>query len=1012
MTSLNSLKTLLLLFVFCPFFCAAQMQFAENKGQWNGKVQYKTDLKAGAFFLEKNGYTIVQHNTEDLKKLNGHFHGNELSKNSNTPAILHSHAIKVKFDGASANALALPGKAINTYNNYFIGTDKSKWQSGCRIYEEVTCKNIYPDIDVRYYSNAGTIKYDFIVHPGADANAIVLKYEGANGLSLKDNELNIATSIGDIKESSPYSYQLINGERKRISCNYIIQGNKVSFRISKYDKQSELVIDPALIFSSFSGSTADNWGNCATPAPDGSLFSGGVVFETGYPVSAGAFDQTFNGGLSDDANGPYDIGIFKFSANGTNRLYATYLGGSGNEQVHSMICDPQGNLVLQGRTNSPVSTGVAYPITRPMTGTGGMYDIVVTKFNAEGTALIGSVRMGGTQNDGINIRAKYADLGVPGRRDGAYDTRRNYGDDNRGDILLDNNNNIYIASCTQSSDFPVGGSTIQNVFGGGGPIIQQDGIIAKFNSNLSVTNFCTYFGGSGNDACISLGLNESTGNLYIAGATTSTDLPGDKTNTVASTFQGDTTDGFISIIKTDGSRIVKTTYEGTTGNDMIYGLQLDKNGYVYITGTTTGTRPVLNAAFSQTGGKQFISKLNADLSAYVYSTNFGTNNTYPNICPTAFGIDKCENVYVAGWGSIFLTIKQYPNATTTGLTTTDNAIKPATDGSDFYFFVLEKNAASQLYGSFFGQNGGFTDHVDGSNSRFDGNGILYQTICANCGNANTPGITYPTTPGAWAAANGSASCNQAALKINLNSSLAVSAGLSSSKDTSCVSNSIVFTDSIAGARKYKWNFGDGTAEEILYAPLNSTAHQFGTVGNYTVRLISTDSLSCNLADTVYKTITINDCTGSQLCNASRIYFDSEISGVSYQWQWLRPDAPYFETVYNNLGDNGIFNGTNSKTLQMLNAPSYWYGYKLRCLVDGNYSNVITLKFVNYWTGAINNQWETSGNWSCGKVPDASTDVYINTGSAVINSYQAVRSLNVGAGATVNVNPPFNLTVTH
>jgi hypothetical protein len=75
------------------------------------------------------------------------------------------------------------------------------------------------------------------------------------------------------------------------------------------------------------------------------------------------------------------------------------------------------------------------------------------------------------------------------------------------------------------------------------------------------------------------------------------------------------------------------------------------------------------------------------------------------------------------------------------LPVTANAIKSATDGDDFYFFVLEKNATSQLFGSFFGQTGGFSDHVDGGTSRFDAQGIIYTAICANCGGRELPAFS-------------------------------------------------------------------------------------------------------------------------------------------------------------------------------------------------------------------------------------------------------------------------------
>ncbi len=79
-------------------------------------------------------------------------------------------------------------------------------------------------------------------------------------------------------------------------------------KCNNYSSKETLVIDPSLIFSTFTGSTADNWGYTATPGPDGSFFAGGIVFGAGYPVSPGAFQNTFGGGVDEDNNGAYDIG--------------------------------------------------------------------------------------------------------------------------------------------------------------------------------------------------------------------------------------------------------------------------------------------------------------------------------------------------------------------------------------------------------------------------------------------------------------------------------------------------------------------------------------------------------------------------------------------------------------------------------------------------------------------------------------------------------------------------------
>ena len=187
-----------------------------------------------------------------------------------------------------------------------------------------------------------------------------------------------------------------------------------------------------------------------------------------------------------------------------------------------------------------------------------------------------------------------------------------------------------------------------------------------------------------------MSINPLTGNLYIAGGTSSSDLPGNKTGVIGSSFQGGEVDGFVTQIVPDGSGIIKTTYMGTIGNDLVYGIQFDKFGFPYVTGTTSGSWPVTNAAFSNQGGKQFISKMQPDLSAFVYSTVFGTNSTIPNLSITAFLVDRCQNVYVSGWGGKFNHDRGYPNAGTTGLPVTADAIQSSTDGNDFYFFVLGK----------------------------------------------------------------------------------------------------------------------------------------------------------------------------------------------------------------------------------------------------------------------------------------------------------------------------------
>ncbi len=835
------------------FFLASksfsQIEFIENKGQWNSEVKFMSLAGSGSFYLQKNGFTVAQHDPSDVEAFKAKRHG-ELSVTDVKKGLgdrVRSHAYTVNFINAQDPQI-IPDKAIPTINNYFIGNDKSKWATDCRIYKGVTYKNVYPGIDVRYYSDAGSnLKYDFIIHPGADVNKIAMKYTGANKISVRNKELVVSTTLGDNKELSPYTYQVIENKRQELDCRYVIDGDVVKFKVKNYSPDKTLIIDPTEIFFSYSGSTADNWGFTATYGPDGSFYGGGIAWENGFPASTGAYDNSFNGA--------FDISIIKLTPDGSNRVYATYIGGSAEDQPHSLIVDQQGNLVIAGRSKSP-----NYPTTVPTFGKGGAWDIVVTKLNASGNGLIGSVRIGGTQNDGVNIEDETAGATLKS-------LKRNYGDDARSEVLLDAANNIYLASCTSSADYDatITPGAFQSTIGG-----NQDGVVIKLNPNCNTILFNTFLGGKENDASYVLTIGNNN-NIYVAGGTASDDLKGiSPSGVVQSSFSGGACDGFIIELNNSGTAAISGTYlgTGTASADQVYGIETDKFGFIYVMGTTDGKWLIKNAAYSNANSGQFISKLKPDLSSYIYSTVFGSGSGVPNISPTAFLVDRCENVYVSGWGG--KSNNGFSTGNTKGMHVTPNAIKGQTDasGSDFYFFVLKKDAASQLYGTFFGQEDPpigvtnpdtFGDHVDGGTSRFDRNGVIYQAMCANCFKQ----VPFPGTPNAWAKTNQATAggkCNLGMLKIEMNFA-GVQAGLRASingvpYDTiGCVPITVNFTDTLQRGKLYYWSYGDGVGDTTTTPNVN---HTYTNTGNFSVRLIAIDSTTCNISDTAYTTIKVGN----------------------------------------------------------------------------------------------------------------------------------------------------------
>ncbi|HVS97741.1 MAG TPA: PKD domain-containing protein [Puia sp.] len=975
----------------------ASLEFIENKGQWDSSVRFRADLSAGNLFMQRTGFTVLLRDTGDLRRIGQLLHGDADAQakwggwpgraanasgaagatkapaaaggkavasggadappvsrypvqgggrtgGAGDPFLLHSFSYRVTFDHAGDHTEIVPDKPLDSYNNYFKG-DKKRWATGCRIYQGILYRNMYDGIDVRYYSDRGFVKYDIIVHPGADPGKIVLKYDGPEKLTVRRNKLYVQTSVATVTGLEPHSYQVGEGGRTEVACEYTLLGdNRIGFRVKNYSHDETLVIDPVEVFCSFSGSRSDNWGYTATYDNAGNFYMGGIVLDEtnqnpsgpgggGFLYSPGAFQTSFQGGDGSEGDGyDYDVAILKLSSNGSKRVYATYLGGNGDEQPHSMVVDDQGNLVVTGRTSSanfpPNSPGTLY-------GNGGGFDLFIVKFNATGTALIGSKRIGGSGDDGVNYRPKY--LVNSNSLPGAQDLRLNYGDDGRSEVILDAAGNIYVAACSQSTDFPVTPGVFQQSSGGG-----QDGVLIKTSPNLGTILFSSYLGGKNSDAAFVLSLDPLDNSIWVGGGTESADFPGTAKAPVISANNNGGIDGFVAVVSNDGSQLLKSSYFGTRLTDMIYGLEFDKNGFPYIMGTTDGAIPVVNSPFNaggnQANGKQFITKLKQDLSGIVYSANFGpAGSAHPQLSPTAFLVDRCENVYVAGWGGGPDSTDHYANSSTFGLVTTTGAFKPATDGEDFYFFVLQKNAASQLFGSFFGQqNGHFGDHVDGGTSRFDKQGVIYEAVCANC----YGGAQFPTTPGSWATQNGTGSgaCNEAAVKIAFNFS-GVAAGLKlvthgRGDSVGCVPLAVDFSDTVHNARTYVWNFGDGT---VVGNSSPTMTHTYVNTGTYVVTLVAIDSNTCNIADTVMRTIAVKDNPAALDFDFSKLAPCTSMSYLFTNQSSAPPGLPFDATAFTwSFGD-----GSTEANVPFGDRPSHAYAS------PGPYNVTLTLNDTAY-----------------------------------------------------------------
>ncbi|KUG08234.1 gliding motility-associated C-terminal domain-containing protein [Solirubrum puertoriconensis] len=738
------------------------LEFIENKGQWDARARYAAPLPAGGrMFVEPGGLTYSLFDPTAFQ----HGHSPEAGKSAALPpqqdAKIKAHAYRMRFVDARKNTKLEPIEATKEVRNYLLGADAKKWASNVGSYRELRYRGLWNGIDAHLYENKQSLfEYDFELQPKADPNVIKLRYEGADAIRLRaDGALEIKTSVGTVTELVPRAWQLgAGGERQPVSCRYVLRGQEVSFALGRYDRARPLLIDPTVVFSTFTGASADNWGFTATYDQQGNMYSGGIADGSGYPVSTGAYDTSFGG--------VWDIAIIKYNTATTgaaSRVWATYLGGSAMEAPHSMVVNSRGELIVLGSTSSSnyPTTSSAYDRSfaggRNFSANGLPYangvDIVVTRLNAAGSGLLGSTYVGGSSNDGVLESITLAN---------------NYGDQFRGDVIVDANDNVYFASSTSSASNSAGSNNFpvvrgfRNSYQGG----SSDAVVCKLTPDLSDLVWSTFLGGANSDAAYSIQLN-AAGEVYVSGGTNSDNI-GNANGAYFPTRRGDI-DGFIARISTTGNQptLERLTYLGTTAYDQAYFIQLDDQGGVYALGQTRGSVPVTTGVYSIANGKQFIQKLSADLSTLLISTTFGSGRSAPDLSPTAFLVDQCERIYVCGWGGT----NNVGNGNVAGLITTANAMQRTSDGNDFYLIQFAPYATAVEYATYFGGTEGRGEHVDGGTSRFDRRGFVYQAVCGGCGGSSS----FPVPPGAgtYSNRNNSGNCNNAAFKIDFGINAAV-----------------------------------------------------------------------------------------------------------------------------------------------------------------------------------------------------------------------------------------------
>jgi hypothetical protein len=315
--------------------------FIENKGQWHPDVLFLARLGGLDVWITKYGVNYTFFKLEEVPSPQQ----NERrlpDKFEHKDYILLGHRVLMKLQGHNESSVREGKEKLEGYYNYFIGNDPSKYASFVGLYKEAIVKDVYKGIDIRYYFDKGSLRYDYIVHPGADPSQIVFNLEGSDKTYINSQgNLVFTTRFGEVAIAELKTYQ--EKDKKEIKSYFVQKNEQWGIALGSYDRTQALIIDP-LIYSTYLGGNDIDEVRGITIDCSGNTYVTGYTRSTNYDVTPGAF-QTKYGGYG-------NAFVTKLNASGSDLVYSTYLGGSKGDDAYGIAIDGSGNAYVTGFTYS------------------------------------------------------------------------------------------------------------------------------------------------------------------------------------------------------------------------------------------------------------------------------------------------------------------------------------------------------------------------------------------------------------------------------------------------------------------------------------------------------------------------------------------------------------------------------------------------------------------------------------------------------------------------------------
>lgn len=571
---------------------SSTLQFYENKGQLANtsnlpipEVKYYTTTTYPDLYFQNTSLSYVFSRID--------------STASTTDTV---HRIDLQF--IQSNPLTKPYNfdPAPDFLNYYTANCPSGI-TGVKGFQRLMIPNIYPNIDLNYYSNADGLKYYFVVKPGGDPNQIKMLYQGAisSVVNAGTGQLTVNSSIGSFTQDRPIAYQInFSGSVVPITAwqaDYVTTGtNTYKFNIGAYVSALPLVIEvktsPALspsafnvpIWGTYFGGTGNDFAHDITYDNTGHTYITGTTSSPNsganpFPITTLPFQAT----LSSYS----DMFIGKFNDN-YSRQWVTYFGGNGIDQgygiAHTDVAG--GKVYICGTTESNASlASFSAGVGSYVNTLGGGITGLIARFDDTTGVREWCTRYGGVVGETYCRKLKC---------------------DAAGDVfVVGYTSNQYGGTCADSTYFSVcnpGGGAYYQPFWNPGGFLLNDGFIAKFDNTTQLV-WSTYFGGNYDDGIHNLAIDDVNNKLYIVGSTNSAGLSScvpifgglpicnstsgyNQTLTNGSGGVGGNEDAFVARFTLNGNLEWSTLFGGS-GNEYATGVAVNSFGDVYIVGQTT-----------------------------------------------------------------------------------------------------------------------------------------------------------------------------------------------------------------------------------------------------------------------------------------------------------------------------------------------------------------------------------------------------------------------------------------